>query len=110
MAVPWYPDIHDQIAFSEEKMRKVSLLDTPRCTLDLYCALPGQGQRPHVHTGEDKAYYVLQGRGEILIGGETHLLEPGGAALAPAGVEHGLTNPGPDNLVVLVVIAPPIPH
>ena len=110
MAEHFYADVRDAIAFSDEKMRKVSLFDTPRCMVDLYCARSGQGQRPHVHDGEDKTYHVLQGRGEFQVGDERRLLGPGGTVLAPAGVEHGLTNPGPEDLVVLVVIAPPIPH
>ena len=110
MAERFYPDVRDRVAFSDEKMQKVSLFDTPRCMVDLYCARPGQGQRPHVHGGEDKTYHVLQGRGEFQVGDERQTLGRGGMAHAPAGVEHGLTNPGPDDLVVLVVIAPPIPH
>jgi len=110
VAEHYYADVRDAIAFSDEKMRKVSLFDTPRLMVDLYCARPGQGQRPHVHHGEDKTYHVLEGRGEFQVGGERRVLGAGGTVLAPAGVEHGLTNPGPDDLVVLVVIAPPVPH
>lgn len=106
----FYPDIRDQISFSAEKMRKISLVDSPRGMVDLYCARPGQGQRPHVHAGEDKVYYVVEGHAEFQIGGETRLIGAGGMAVAPAGVEHGMTNPGPGSLVVLVTIAPPIPH
>ncbi len=105
-----YEDVRMAMAFSEEKLKKVGLFDTARCMVDLYCARPGQGQRPHVHEGEDKVFYVLEGTAEVTIGGETIALGPGGLALAPAGVEHGLTNPGPGHLVALVVIAPPIPH
>lgn len=107
---PVIPDISSRITFSDEKMQKVSLFDTDRCMIDLYCAQPGQGQRPHVHEGEDKSFYVIQGRGEFQIGEEAHTLSEGAAAIARAGVEHGLTNPGPSDLVVLVVIAPPIAH
>ena len=110
MADHFVPDVREKIAFSDEKMQKVSLFDTPRVMVDLYCARTGQGQRPHIHAGEDKTYHVLEGRGEFQVGDERRVLGPGGTAQAPAGVEHGLTNPGPDDLVVLVVIAPPIPH
>lgn len=105
-----YENVREKIAYANDKMQKVSVFSTPRCMIDLYCALPGQGQRPHVHEGEDKAFYVLQGTGEFQIGGESYVLEAEAAAIAPAGVEHGMTNPGPGNLVVLVVITPPIKH
>jgi quercetin dioxygenase-like cupin family protein len=104
------PDVAGRVAFSDDKMHKISLFDTERCMIDLYCARPGQGQRPHVHEGEDKSFYVIQGRGEFQIGTETYALSAGAAAIAQAGVEHGLTNPGPEDLIVLVVIAPPIAH
>ena len=96
--------------YAPEKMQKVSLFDTDRSMTDLYCLQPGQSQRPHVHAGEDKIYVVLEGQGEFHVGGEQATLVPGHAVLARAGVEHGVTNPGPANLRLLVFIAPPIRH
>lgn len=110
MADQVYPNVRDRIAFSDEKMKKVPLFQTSNCMSDLYCARPGQGQKVHVHEGEDKLYHVLEGRGEFRIGAETYALGQGAVAIAPAGVDHGLTNPGPDDLVVLVTITPPIAH
>lgn len=110
MSTHVYRNVRDRLRFSDDKMQKISLFDTPRCMVDLYCARTGQGQRPHVHAAEDKSYYVIEGEGDFLIGGEQFRLTAGAAALAPAGVEHGLTNPGPADLVVLVTITPPIAH
>ncbi|HYF50478.1 MAG TPA: cupin domain-containing protein [Planctomycetota bacterium] len=45
---------------------------------------------PHVHAAYDEVYYVLKGRGQITMNGETHLLRPGAAVMIPAGVPHGL--------------------
>ncbi len=95
------------IRFAEEKFEKVSLFRTDRCLVDLYCLKPGQGQRPHVHEGTDKVYYIVEGEGVFSVGGEERILGQGDAVLASAGQEHGLKNLGPDPLVILVLMAPP---
>ena len=103
-------DLAARARYMPEKMQKVSLFGTARSMTDLYCLQPGQHQRPHAHAGEDKVYVVLEGEGEFRVGGEKATLGPGHAVLAPAGAEHGVTNPGPANLRLLVFIAPPIKH
>ena len=103
-------DLASRARYAPEKMQKVTLFDTQRSMTDLYCLQPGQSQRPHVHAGEDKVYVVLEGQGEFHVGGEKARLGPGHAVLARAGVEHGVSNPGPGNLRLLVFIAPPIAH
>ena len=103
-------DLAARARYAPGKMQKVGLFDTQRSMMDLYCLQPGQSQRPHVHAGEDKVYVVLEGQGDFVVGGEKATLAPGHAVLARAGVEHGVTNPGPANLRLLVFIAPPIAH
>ncbi|MBI3988976.1 MAG: cupin domain-containing protein [candidate division NC10 bacterium] len=97
------------IRFSEEKLTKVSLFRTDRFMVDLYCLKPGQVQKPHVHEGIDKVYYIVEGEGSFSVGDEERILGRGEAVLASAGQEHGLRNPGPDPLVILVLMAPPLP-
>lgn len=103
-------DLAARARYAPAKMQKVGLFDTDRSMTDLYCLQPGQSQRPHVHAAEDKVYVVLEGQGDFRVGGEKATLGPGHAVLAPAGVEHGVGNPGPGNLRLLVFIAPPIAH
>lgn len=93
-------------AFSPEKMSKVGLVDTPNLFCDAYCLEPGQAQAGHRHAVGDKLYYVVSGRGRVRVGGDERDVGPGDLACAPAGEEHGLANPGPERLVVLVVMAP----
>ena len=101
-----FKDALSQIRFSAEKMQKVNLFDTERMFCDVYCFEPGQTQTAHAHKGSDKVYYILQGTAEVRIGQETKELGPGGAALAPAGAEHAIRNPGPGQLTALVFMAP----
>ena len=62
--------VSEAIAFSEEKMRKNSLFDSPRLFYDVYCLLPGQHQKVHAHENSDKVYYVLEGTGRFTVGDE----------------------------------------
>ena len=102
--------VSEHAKFSPDKMAKIALATTARAQLDLYCLAPGQDQKPHSHDDQDKVYYVLDGRGRVILGGETETLEAGEAVVAPAGVRHGIANDGPGPLTVLVVVTPPPPH
>ena len=92
--------------FAADKMTKVSVFETRRFFCDLYCFERGQAQKGHVHQGEDKVYFVLEGRGRFTVGKEEAELGAMEATLAPAGVTHGVVNNGPGRLVVLVFMAP----
>ena len=60
-------------------------------------------QTPHA---EDEIYYVLGGRGELEVDGETHRVEPGSIAFVAKRVEHQFVNIAED-LQLLVLFAPP---
>jgi mannose-6-phosphate isomerase-like protein (cupin superfamily) len=92
--------------FDPAKMQKLSLFETARLYLDVYCLEPGQSQKPHVHADSDKVYACLEGTAVATIGGEEVALQPGEAVMAPAGVEHGLENRGPARTAVLAMAAP----
>ena len=98
--------IDEEISFSEEKMKKNSLFDSPNLFYDAYCLLPGQAQKVHAHEGSDKVYYVLRGTGRFTIGDEEEDLGGGHAVIARAGVPHGVRNETNKDLVLLVTMAP----
>lgn len=101
--------VADEVSFSEEKMRKNPLFESPRLFYDVYCLLPGQAQKVHAHEGSDKVYYVLEGTGRFTVGEEERDLGPGHAVIARAGEPHGVRNEAGENLVLLVTMAP-APH
>ena len=96
----------DSTAFSEEKMKKNAIFDSPHLFYDAYCLLPGQSQKVHAHEGSDKVYYVLRGRGHFTVGEEERDLGEGDAVIARAGDPHGVRNETQDDLVLLVTMAP----
>jgi mannose-6-phosphate isomerase-like protein (cupin superfamily) len=101
-----FKDARAAAAFGPDKMKKVNLFDTPRMFCDVYGLHPGQEQTAHAHAGSDKVYFVLDGVGQFRIGDEEREAGSGTAVLAPAGASHGVRNPGPDRLTLLVFMAP----
>lgn len=98
--------VSGEISFSEEKMKKNSLFDSPHLFYDVYCLIPGQSQRVHAHEGSDKIYYVLSGTGRFTVGEEERDLDQDHAVIARAGEPHGVSNASEENLVLLVTMAP----
>lgn len=101
-----FRDVGALSAFADGKMKKNNVFQTERMFCDVYCLEPGQSQDAHVHAGSDKVYYVLEGRAEIRIGSDSRSLPAGSAALAVGGEAHGVANPGPGRLRLLVFMAP----
>ena len=102
--------IADAMQFGAEKMKKNGLFETERMFCDLYCFEPGQSQPAHTHEGSDKIYFVIQGKGRFQVGDEERELREREIAIAPSGQKHGVTNAGPDRLVLLVFMAPKPSH
>ncbi len=111
-------DVSAVVGADAAKMRKVNLFETPRFFCDVYVLAPGQSQAPHAHAGSDKVYAVLSGRGRVRVGAsgdgahdahdvhEVHEVRAGHAVLCPAGSDHGVENDGPEDLRLLVFMAP----
>ena len=102
--------VRDHATLNPEKMARVALATTGRAQLDLYCLSPGQEQKPHTHPDQDKIYFVLEGRGRIVLDNREEMIDAGEAVVAPAGVAHGLANVGATPLLALVVVTPPPRH
>lgn len=49
---------------------------------------PGVGIPPHVHTHEDEIFRVIKGQVEIMVNGETTILNEGDVAYAPKNISH----------------------
>jgi len=102
--------VRDHATLNPEKMARVALATTGRAQLDLYCLSPGQEQKVHTHPDQDKIYFVLEGRGRVVLDNREEIVEAGEAVVAPAGAAHGLANAGSTLLLALVVVTPPPRH
>ncbi|RMH06835.1 MAG: cupin domain-containing protein [Nitrospirae bacterium] len=103
MRVVSLADFHE---FRQDKMAKHNVFQTPRFFCDVYCLEPGQEQKGHVHTDQDKVYFVLEGHGTFRVGQQEQVLGPGQGTLAPAGEEHSVVNHSGARLRLLVFMAP----
>lgn len=105
-----FVDYRTHTGSNPDKLFKSTLFHSERLLLGLNCLDPGQIQSVHAHADQDKFYYVVEGEGEFVVGDETRRAGSGHAVWAPAGVDHGVTNTGTRQLVLLVGIAPPPGH
>lgn len=96
----------DAKRFDPVKAVKTNLFESERMFCDVHCLGPGQEQKPHVHEDSDKVYFVLEGCGSFRIGGEEREVGEKNVVHVPPGVEHGVRNTSPANLVLLVFMAP----
>jgi quercetin dioxygenase-like cupin family protein len=72
-------------------VRKVTAAETDgRWGVVIVTGSPGLGGRTHVHVGEPEAFFLLEGRVELLGAESTTILEPGAFVLVPPDTEHGL--------------------
>ena len=98
--------VADRVIFAADKMKKINLIETSSLFCDVYAFEPGQTQAAHRHAVGDKLYYVLDGTGRIRVGDDERAVAAGDLVCAPAGSEHGVENPGPGRLTLLVTMAP----
>jgi mannose-6-phosphate isomerase-like protein (cupin superfamily) len=89
--------------------RKADVATGDTLFLGLNVLQPGEIQALHTHQGQDKAYVVLRGEGDFTVEDETRRCGAGTTVWAPSMEVHGVSNPGPEPLVMLVVMAPPPP-
>lgn len=61
---------------------------------------------PTVLDGEQEAFYVISGAGEVSGGGKTYKLFHGASFLAPEGLEFTITNTGDEELTMFLVSEP----
>ena len=100
-----FANYQDKIAFSNEKANKVALGETAHGRATLWCLLPEQGIKPHIHAG-DHYWVVLEGEGNYLAeGAEPVSVKPGVVLVAPAGESHGIENTGSEGLVFVSISA-----
>jgi oxalate decarboxylase/phosphoglucose isomerase-like protein (cupin superfamily) len=68
---------------------------------------PGETMKPHYHVEPEEVYYVIKGRGKVLLGEDWIPVEKGTAIYIPPKLVHTLTNTGDEELVMAFLHAPP---
>ena len=67
----------------------------------------GTGDESYTHESDEEVVIVLEGRLELWVGDEHHVLEPGDSVTHSSRQPHRNRNPGPGRAVVLFCSTPP---
>ena len=67
----------------------------------------GTGDEPYIHDSDEEVVIVLEGRLELWVGDEFHVLGDGDAITYSSRQPHRNRNPGPDRAVILFCATPP---
>ena len=79
------------------KEHRLALVKSSQPEVDVVEFLVGAeyaGADPHVHLRHADCFYVLEGELDVLAGGETVRIGPGGSVVVPPGVVHAFTSVG----------------
>ena len=99
--------VSDALAFSEEKMKKNALFDSPHLFYDAYCLLPGQSQKSPRPRGLGQGLLRPARHGSLSPWARrSGISAQGNAVIARAGDPHGVRNETQEDLVILVTMAP----
>jgi mannose-6-phosphate isomerase-like protein (cupin superfamily) len=104
LSIPFRPEEH--AVYDAERMGKTTLFESERLLVGLNAFEPGQEHKLHAHSGMDKVYHVLAGRGVFLLAGREEPMAAGTMLIAREGMMHGIRNTGKERLLVLAILAP----
>lgn len=112
---------YDRCVIEPERLPTWEALDGSRCVTPLIsreaCGSgrmltglwrlhPGCRSDPDVHPDADEIYFVVAGRGRLVLGDEAHAVREGMTVFIPANVPHQSFNTGDDDLVYYFIFAP----
>jgi mannose-6-phosphate isomerase-like protein (cupin superfamily) len=70
----------------------------------------GAETEEHHHRLTEEIYYVLRGRGLVIVGSDRRVVGPDDGILIPPGTRHRIRNIGQEPLVFLCCCSPPYSH
>ena len=68
--------------------------------------LPEAGPPPHAHHGEEETFFLLDGRMDFTVAGETYHAHPGATIYVPRDVSHSYRNVGEGAAKMLFMYSP----
>jgi mannose-6-phosphate isomerase-like protein (cupin superfamily) len=85
----------------------------PRCggathhSLAFVVIPPGGSSSHHFHKVGEETYYILKGRGKLIVNNKEHIVSPGDAIFISPNATHQIFTEGNEVLEFVVVSAPP---
>lgn len=87
-----------------------SLLSSKQQSLAEAIVQPGQTTAAHFHKITEEIYFILQGKGEMFLNGETLMVSKDDSVLIKPGHIHNIKNTGDTELRFLCCCAPAYQH
>ncbi len=70
----------------------------------------GKSTLKHYHENFEEIYFILQGKGKMLLGEETFIVGKGDSIAIPPKTPHKIYNIGAEDLKILCICSPPYTH
>jgi quercetin dioxygenase-like cupin family protein len=94
------------LEFSPAKQVRKKLIASDNLVAELVCYEPGQATVPHLHPRQDEIFFVIAGKGTIVVGEEGIPVSAGSVVFGPMGVRHGIMADAGDRLALMFIKGP----
>ncbi|AFK63158.1 hypothetical protein TKWG_15915 [Advenella kashmirensis WT001] len=101
-----FVDDIEELTVNNDLYRKV-LYTGKNLQLVLMTLQPGEEIGEEVHEGHDQFFRIEEGKGKVVIDGQTHAIEDDDAVIVPAGARHNVINSGDQPLRLYTIYGPP---
>ena len=101
-----FVDDIEELTINNDLYRKV-LYTGKNLQLVLMTLQPGEEIGEEVHDGHDQFFRIEEGKGKVVIDGQTHAIEDDDAVIVPAGARHNVINSGDQPLRLYTIYGPP---
>ncbi|MGO3123757.1 MAG: cupin domain-containing protein [Advenella sp.] len=101
-----FVDDIEELTVNNDLYRKV-LYTGENLQLVLMTLQPGEEIGEEVHEGHDQFFRIEEGKGKVVIDGQTHAIEDDDAVIVPAGARHNVINSGDQPLRLYTIYGPP---
>src|SRR5690606_20101910 len=96
----------EELTENNDLYRKV-LYTGKNLQLVLMTLQPGEEIGEEVDDGHDQFFRIEEGKGKVVIDGQTHAIEDDDAVIVPAGARHNVINSGDQPLRLYTIYGPP---
>ncbi|AHG63543.1 cupin domain-containing protein [Advenella mimigardefordensis] len=101
-----FVDDIEELTVNNDLYRKV-LYTGKNLQLVLMTLQPGEEIGEEVHDEHDQFFRIEEGKGKVVIDGQTHAIEDDDAVIVPAGARHNVINSGDQPLRLYTIYGPP---
>lgn len=98
--------LDDMVEFAGDKRVRKKMFFSDDIVSELVCYEPGQDTVPHRHPRQDEIFFVVDGEGTIVVGGEDIPSRKGTSVFVPANIEHSIRADRNSRLVILFFKGP----